>query len=142
MLTSLENTDIFLPIPGTITIAGQEVKRTICIVSLQYNIENKNITIEGVISFTDLEDNPIQTKLIRPYSVRMLADNTHYCDMEGVTLCDVANAELEENALTLSTTPHMREYEWFYLLANTQPIIVNDLIRQFFLRGLLQNRFD
>lgn len=151
-LITLPNTTIEIE-SDVITIADQQLKRVLHVVRMEYNVENKCVTVEGIISFKNSDDEHVQTAMIRPYAARIIADNTMYCDLMGDTLCAVSDEYLQEEVQEgqepqkhlnplLEDKDYMTEFEWFFNLANTQSVIVNDLIKQFLTKALNAGRFN
>lgn len=140
-LITLPQTEIIIDIPGTMQIGEEVFTRKIKVINLEYSCENKSVITQASINFYDANGEPVTSSLfIHSYGVSMVADNSVYCDMAGMVLCSKAQAEA--NPTLVESKDYMPQFDWFYNVASSAPIVLNEMIKQFYLRAVAAGRFD
>ena len=113
-----------------VTINNTVLKRKATLFTMIYNQKSKTLVLNWTVSFyaNNNGDYGESMSAIAPsYSRETIADNT--------TFVNPVNGNILENP----TGVVMGQYDWFYMIAETQPVLVNNMIRQY---GLNVSNWD
>lgn len=143
-LQTLPTIEIEIDIPDLI-VNEIALKRKAKLFTLIYNQATKTLVLSWIVSYTDLQG----VKGLSSYSKESIADNNTIVDVStGAILTPIITdvPELDANGnpvLDAAGNPviasqdisypgnYIGQYDWFNMIAETQPIKVHDLIRQY-----------
>lgn len=125
-LITIPPIEIEIDIPDLVT-GAVTLKRKAKLFTLIYNQATKALTLSWIVSYPELN-----AKGISSYSKESTADNT---TMVNVQTGEVLQPEIITNAEGVIETTYpgnyIGQYDWFNYVAETQPLNVHDLIRQY-----------
>ncbi len=118
-LISIPPVNIEINIPD-IVVNGITIKRKAKLFKMTYNQDGQSLSLTWIVYYTDL----ISVKGFSPYAKESIADNTTMVDVNtGAILIADENGAYPGN--------YIGQYDWFNMIAETQPVKVHDMIRQY-----------
>lgn len=144
-LITLPTVNIEIDIPD-IVVNGITIKRKAMLFTMNYNQDAKHLVLTWIVSYPEL----IGVKGFLPYSKQSIADNTTMVDAAtGAIISPELVQDINEDGTPKadeSGKPIMVEkiiydgnyvgqYDWFNYIAETQPVKVHDMIRQYGLQA-------
>lgn len=112
---------ITIPI-SDVVVNNTIVKRKATLFTMIYNQQSKTLSLSWTVNFfanNNGEYGESISNIAPSYTRETIADNT--------TLVNLSTGAILDNP----TGNVMGQYDWFFMIATTQPIIVNDMIRQY-----------
>lgn len=119
-LTTIPAIDIEIDIPDLIVNEQLSLKRKAKLFTMTYNQHLKYLVLTWLVTYPDLVD----VSGISSYSKESIADNTTMVDVNTGTI-------LTPDADGNYPGDYTGQYDWFNMIAETQPIKVHDMIRQY-----------
>jgi hypothetical protein len=114
---------IVIDIPDLV-VNNITIKRQAELFTMTYNQSSKYLSLSWIVTYPDLSN----VKGFSPYSKESIADNTTTVDVTtGAILTPDAEGNYPGDCIG--------QYDWFNYIAETQPIKVHDMIRQYGLQA-------
>lgn len=140
---------ILIPIEGLYTIGENQYERRLKVKNMKEDFEDKIVIVDLQMLFYQNNELVETSKLVKPINVSITATNEELCDaMTGQVLCftkdeyidGVLNpALLNEDGTEKNYSP---QYDWFFNLGETTPIVVHDFIKSFALTAVAEGVFE
>lgn len=142
-VTLQASTELWVDLPGTYRIGETDYFRRILVTNLTYNPSvTKNLfTVGDVIFFDRNEDGnrgnrAARTNIVKPYEIKMLADNDTMVDVEdkGRILCQEKEIGDENDVSSpVYGKVYSPQFDWFFDQAENQKLNIHEMIRNFYL---------
>lgn len=143
-LISMPPLDIEIDIPDLVVNETLSLKRKAKLFTMTYNQHLKFLVLSWLVSYPDL----LEVKGFTTYSKESIADNTTMVDVNtGEILAPIITEvplldgdgnptkDADGNEITTQEISYpgdyIGQYDWFNMIAETQPVKVHDMIRQY-----------
>lgn len=131
-----EKTELWVNI-DPFTIGETEYQRKIMVTTLIYNPSIQNLLLtEGTVIFFNADGTEAaESHLVKPYLIKMVADNETICDVQtGIPICQKNEIGDENNPDSpVYGKGYSPQFDWFFNLAENVAVKIHDLIRNFYL---------
>ena len=134
-LIPFETPRIVIDIPD-LEIDSTVIKRQAEVFTLLYNQNSKEVAVTYTVKhYSDCDGQPgeYMGKTIVDWSKETIADNTTMCNTENghpIEKLPEGDPDADENGYPRNLN-YMGQYDFFYMLAQTQPVQIHSLIIQF-----------